>query len=295
MNISAINNYWANLRTQTSYLNNANVQNKSNPSEIASNPANLVFSSVDGDTLELSGSQSNTASIGIYGPPPMNTGNGATSSDPIKSFLDKVANGTATQDDITSMQTVLQQIQQQFAVENTNDNNSGDSTRDSMKSFLDKVASGTATTNDLTSMQSILQKVNSLSGSESVNNNSDNADSDPIKSFLNKVADGTATQADLTNMQSVLTQMKQQSDSEGTYRHHHHHGSESNRTNPTSTSLDTTNLNGSGSDPIKSFLDKVTSGTATNDDLYSMQSILQQMQQQFLNGFTNSNSNTSNT
>jgi hypothetical protein len=42
------------------------------------------------------------------------TGSSGTDRDFIKSFLDKVANGTATAADLENMQSVLQQMQEQF-------------------------------------------------------------------------------------------------------------------------------------------------------------------------------------
>jgi hypothetical protein len=239
MNISSIGSSWS---VYFNYLKTLNT----GTSQASSDEANLqnILYSADGDSLQLSGDARNVMSnYMMYGPPQGpppggEPGAGPGPSPEIKDFLDKVASGTATNDDLKNMQSVLQKMRQQF-------------------------------------------------NSSSVNQDHAHSIDSELKSFLDKVASGTATDDDLKNMQSELQKMQQQFGGRGVHRHHHHHGSESEGTNPNSTSLDTTNVNNSNSD-LKSFLDKVAGGTATNDDLKNMQSILQQMQQQYYNDFTNS-------
>jgi hypothetical protein len=288
MNISSIGSSWS---VYFNYLKTPNT----GTSQASSDGANLqkILYSADGDSLQLSGDARNVMSnYMMYGPPQGpppggEPGAGPGPSPEIKDFLDKVASGTATNDDLKNMQSVLQKMRQQFNSSGVNNEDSNTTTAsDPIKAFLDKVMNGTATDDDLQNMQSVLQTMQKQRSSETAKDDAGSIDSE-LKSFLDKVASGTATDDDLKNMQSELQKMQQQFGGRGVHRHHHHHGSESDGTNPNSTSLDTTNVNNSNSD-LKSFLDKVAGGTATNDDLKNMQSILQQMQQQYYNGFANS-------
>jgi hypothetical protein len=288
MNISSIGNSWS---TISNYLktHQTSTSGTSQSTQNALNLQNLLYSA-DGDSLEISGdAQNQLTSYMMYGPPPPNGANGPGPGpgSEIKDFLDKVANGTATEDDLKDMQSVLQKMRQKSDSSGVSSNTTQDSS-DPIKSFLDKVANGTATVDDLTGMQSILQQAQQQSAVNNVNDDSGSTGSDPIRDFLDKVANGTVTDDDLQNMQSVLQQMRQKSDSHGAHMHRRHNSSESDSTNPSGTSLDTTSTRSAGFD-LKSFLDKVADGTVTDDDLANMQTILNtksifsQMQQQFFN------------
>jgi regulator of sigma D len=286
MNISSVGNQWSIF---TKYLKTHQTNNTAEASQSALNALNLqsLQYSADGDSLEISNdAQNELSNYMMYGPPPPppngagGTGFESGIGSEIKDFLDKVASGTATQDDLDTMQSVLQKMQQQSGTRQVNSNSKGDGT-DPIKSFLDKVAAGTATTEDLTSMQSVLQQVQQSFAPNGEQGNRTGSGSDPIREFLDKVANGTITDDDLKTMQNVLKQMQQQSGSNGAHMHHRHQSSESESTNPNGTSLDTT-YSGSG---IKEFLDKVANGTATDDDLKDMQSLLKQMQQEMYNNF----------
>lgn len=290
MNISSVGNSWS-IFSNYLKIHQATTAATSQSAQNALNLQNLLYSA-DGDSLEISSDAQNAmSSYMMYGPPPPppNGANGPGSE--IKDFLDKVASGTATEDDLKDMQSVLQKMQQKSNSSGLSSNTTQDSS-DPIKSFLDKVASGTATVDDLTSMQGILQQVQQQSTVNNVTNDFARNGSDPIRDFLDKVASGTVTDDDLKNMQSILQQMQQKSGSNGAYMHHRDNGSESDSTNPSGTSLDATSTSDNG---LKDFIDKVANGIATDDDLENMQSILKQMQQQFLSSFGDySNLNTTN-
>ncbi len=156
MNISSINNNWL---LYSNYLNTASTTattstGNSQVSSVSSDLQNTI-SNADGDTFEFSGNTQNVSQNLTYGPPPPPRGPGgpgsdSAESDDIKSFLDKVADGTVTDEDITEMQSILQEAQESFGVNNGSD---------PIKTFMDKVADGTVTDEDITEMQSILQQM----------------------------------------------------------------------------------------------------------------------------------------
>ncbi|HEX2952743.1 MAG TPA: hypothetical protein VHR47_02020, partial [Bacillota bacterium] len=188
-----------------------------------------IISNEYGDTLELSGStQSDASRLMTYGPPRGGNRPQSAENDPVQSFLKKVEEGTVTEDDLANMQSVLQQMQQQQSnVPAPSNDGSG------VKEFLDKVADGSVTTDDLKSMQTQLAQMGQGSMGMAPPPRLDSG-SDNIKTFLDKVANGTVTDDDLKTMQSELKQMQEQSKAIG---------SESDRTNPNRTSLDTSNSN----------------------------------------------------
>lgn len=250
MSISSINPYLSALyaQYQTSRINGTTNQSSD---QSAASSAIQATTSVDGDVFQLSippltagYSAEEAGAYSSQNPPPPPP---PKEDDQIKIFLDKVANGTATEDDLTAMQTYLQNLS------SGSSQTSGSSTEDPIGSFLSIVASGTATAEDLASMQSILQNMQPASRSGQTD--------DPIKAFLDKVASGTATTDDLTAMQTFLQNLQQQT---ATNTHHQRH--------------DNSDTSESG-DQIKIFLDKVASGTATADDLTAMQTFLQNLQQ----------------
>lgn len=121
------------------------------------------------------------------------------------------------------------------------------------KSFLDKVKNGTVTESDLEEAQTALSQTE-LPGS-----------SDPIGSFLQKVKEGTVTESDLNDMQVTLNQAPPPPPPPPP-------GAEK-------ASDDSSSSESSSSDLIKDFLDKVKNGTVTQDDLTTIQTLLNQMQQ----------------
>ena len=258
MSISSIGNNWAlylNLYKTTGTAGNQQVSQDYSQSSV--NSIGGVSASTDGDIFVMNGTQIGS-SYSLYGPPPPPP-SGQTDSfgnDPVKSFLDKVAAGTATTEDLENMTSLLQNFSAGASTATSSATDSQSS--DPIKRFLDKVAAGTATSSDLSSMQEILQNLKAENSAPPPPPLSGQGDSDPIRSFLDKVAAGTATTEDLENMTSLL-----QNFSAGA-------------STATSSATDSQT-----SDPIKSFLDKVAAGTVTSSDLSVMQSILLQLQNQF--------------
>lgn len=71
----------------------------------------------------------------------------------LRSFLDKVKNGTVTAEDLTNLQALLADDDLTFSTQNDSTSNDVDS---SLTAFLNKVKNGTVTTEDLTSLQALL-------------------------------------------------------------------------------------------------------------------------------------------
>ena len=126
-----------------------------------------TLSNSDGDSVQLSSS-------GMAGMPPM-MGNDTTASD-IQSFMNEVANGTATDTDLKNMETELEQAASPTGSSTTSSTGSsttastGSSTgvsnlRADIKSFMNEVANGTATDTDLKNMETELQQAASSTGS----------------------------------------------------------------------------------------------------------------------------------
>lgn len=180
MNISSLNNYGSYFKVATDTTNRINSYRQTATAE-PSQTSSAIYRSSDGDTLELTGNQTDLSTVyHSYGPPPApppnqtNSQSDTTDADSIKAFLDKVANGTATADDLAAIQVVFQEMQQQHANGSYQpfDSSVGESDRTSrtgthldtagtdqaaaIKSFLDKVAAGTATEGDVADMQTML-------------------------------------------------------------------------------------------------------------------------------------------
>lgn len=181
MNVSSI---FSNSSLYSTLLNNNKTQNNiSDDSEdsllsmfIEANEQSLN-SSVDGDTYVSnvsSGSESSSSSFNL------------------KDFLDKVKNGTVTDEDLEEAQEALQNMPQP----------PGRDGSDPIGSFLEKVKSGTITEEDLTDMQTTLGNMPEPPEDQGA---------DPIKALLDKVKNGTVTSTDLAMMQVYLAQ--QNSDS----------------------------------------------------------------------------------
>ena len=72
----------------------------------------------------------------------------------VKSFLDKVKAGTVSDSDLSSMQTALTKLQEQYG----SSSSSLAKPDDEISNFLDKVQSGTVTADDLSSMKTTLSQ-----------------------------------------------------------------------------------------------------------------------------------------
>ena len=165
MNISSINNNW---QLYSTYLNNAGTSTSTSTvsleaSSSVSDTSNIT-SNADGDTFEYSGNTQNVSQNLTYGPPRGPGGPGGPppasgKGDDIKDFLDKVADGTVTEEDISNMQSVLQEAQESFGSNNVNFNGTQNAETDPIKSFLDKVDNGTVTDEDISNMQIVLQQM----------------------------------------------------------------------------------------------------------------------------------------
>jgi ribosomal protein S20 len=77
----------------------------------------------------------------------------------IKSFLDEIKNGTATDVDLQKMQTELQQFSDKQSATDSSQNTSGSDIRADLKSFLDEIKNGTATDADMLKMQTELNQI----------------------------------------------------------------------------------------------------------------------------------------
>ena len=265
MNVSSIGNNSALLAKlmHNAKVTSASGSDSSQLSSIMDTLPGLIGANSDGDTFQMTGATS--ASGSAYN----SSGSSSNSNLDLKSFLDKVANGTVTVSDLENMQSKLQSWKSDHAQSAPPPpppiGNSGD---DPIRNFLDKVSKGTATSSDLQTMQSLLQNMAANRTQGAANSDSSN---DPIKSFLDKIAAGTATTTDLKAMQKVLQQLQQSSASQGHHRHHHHQdNSNADKSGSTGTAMD-----------LKTFLGKVAQGSVTSTDLLTMQTELQKFQQQF--------------
>ena len=254
MSVSSINPYLAALYAQNSAIATSSTSGTSTDKQTSSS------SSVQGtsglDSFELSAPPISFPGYDSSG----NSTDGSNLKADIKAFLAKVKNGTVTQDDIQKLEAELKQAAQasgtQTASSTSSTSSSSSDLRSDVKNFLDKVKDGSVTQSDLQSMQTELKQAAPPSDAAQGAGNSD------FKSFMDKVANGTVTSTDLQKMQTQLQQMQKAG---GAHGHHHHGGGDS------SSSF--------GSD-LSSFMDKVANGTVTDTDLQSMQSELQQQQQQ---------------
>ena len=110
------------------------------------------IANIDGDSFVMSGAGQTRGSL-LTG-----TENDSSALD-LKSFLDKVKNGTITQDDLDAMKEKLNSTQTAGAMAPPPPPPQGaDGTGDQIRSFLDKVAAGTVTDEDLTAMQTWLSQ-----------------------------------------------------------------------------------------------------------------------------------------
>lgn len=219
MNVSSINNstWWYQLNALKKANANDDTTTDGATTATAGNSQNITMNS-DGDTFELSGA---VPPPPPPGPPPANGAQADSStesstnssSDLIREFLDKVASGTVTDDDLASIQSYLQQMQagNTGSVSSTGTSGNHHYRGDALKDFLDKVADGSVTDADLSSMQSLLQQMqqNTVSGTSSASNSNSTASQDPLKIFLEKVAAGSVTKDDLTSIQTFLQQLQQ--------------------------------------------------------------------------------------
>ncbi len=113
MDISSLYQYGS-LYMPTYSASTSSAAQSSSQDDTGSEDFGTIFGSTlsnsDGDTVQLSSS-------GMAGMPPM-MGNDTTASD-LQSFMNEVANGTATATDLQNMETELEQVQQQAALFNS--------------------------------------------------------------------------------------------------------------------------------------------------------------------------------
>jgi hypothetical protein len=201
-----------------------------------------------------------------------------------QSFLDKVKNGTVTDDDLSEMQDAMNTSGQMMMPPPPSIQTSGTGSSEesnAIGSFLDKVKNGTVTSDDLTNMASVLSKVSSSSSADAETvSSTDNDNQATFKSFLDKVKNGTVTDDDLTQMQSLLEEMDANRPSMPPMGMEF--GDESDSTDSVSASgigtvSSTSSSDSTNSLTLESFLDKVKNGTVTDDDLTQMQSLLEEM------------------
>lgn len=159
-----------------------------------------------------------------------------------------------TDNDIAAMQSLLNSNTTQTT--STEDNSLSSNSTDPIGSFLEKVKNGTVTADDLKSMKTTLSQI--PQGPPPGNNNNS---TDPIGSFLDKVKNGTVTADDISAMQSLLNSSDDQTIS----------SADSGTVSSVSSSSSS-----STTDPIGSFLDKVKNGAVTSNDLTSMETFLNQ-------------------
>ena len=139
MNISALNA----LRSILPAYTNSTTQASSTASgQNVSNRRKATFENSDGDTVQLS-------------MPP-----------DIKGFLDKVKDGTVTENDIKEMQAKLVEFEQSAQAQSASNSNAASRQGDGpdIKSFLDKVKAGTVTETDLSNMKDQLAKAEQQGG-----------------------------------------------------------------------------------------------------------------------------------
>ncbi|NPV89147.1 MAG: hypothetical protein HPY50_00030 [Firmicutes bacterium] len=257
MNISSLNLFGNNYSTWLTNLNQGSrsigsSQNGGNGGTFANR-----LTSADGDTFQMSPK----AMMG--GMSSRQSGNGVD----LGSFLEKVKNGTVTDEDIENLKAQLTEAADQ--AESTA--GSGESTevkdlRDSIKELLDKVKDGTVTEDDLSEMKDLLantQASASLAGMPPMGGGPppmgpppSDENREAIGSFLDKVKAGAVTESDLTDLQELLTSMEEASDS---------------------TEETTASQSSSFKDAIESFLDKVKAGTVTKEDLTALKGTLDEM------------------
>ena len=140
MNISSLNTIRSVL---PSYVNSMTQNSSADTVKNLSNRLKATFENSDGDTVQLS-------------MPP-----------DIKGFLDKVKDGTVTEDDIKEMQDKLVEFEKNAQTQLASNSNAVQRPTDGpdIKSFLDKVKAGTVTEADLSNMKEQLAKVDQQNGS----------------------------------------------------------------------------------------------------------------------------------
>jgi hypothetical protein len=139
MNISALNTLRSIL---PSYTNSTTQASSAASGSNIGNRRKATFENSDGDTVQLS-------------MPP-----------DIKGFLDKVRDGTVTDNDIQEMQDKLVEFEQSAQAQLASNSNAASRQGDGpdIKSFLDKVKAGTVTETDLSNMKDQLTKADQQGG-----------------------------------------------------------------------------------------------------------------------------------
>jgi hypothetical protein len=136
MNISALNTIQSIL---PSYVNSSTQAAQSDSTQTEKSRRKAMFENIDGDTAQFS--------IPVD----------------IKGFLDKVKDGTVTDEDVKAMQAKLVEFEKQAQTQLAANANgaSRNSEGPDIKAFLDKVKAGTVTAADLNTMKEALSKADS--------------------------------------------------------------------------------------------------------------------------------------
>ena len=181
-----------------------------------------------------------------------------------KLFMDKVKDGTVTDEDLASMQELMNttDIQSMMPLPPPPDSSEG-----------------------------IAINGNGLVGAGMVDGSSeDNMDASSIMSFLDKVKEGTATEDDLAEMQDLLTEMEEA----GVQMRPPMPPPVMGMSQTSGGSDDENTIWGSGGTDLQaliSFFEKVKEGTVTEDDLTEIQNLLLNQEELYLSEQTDDLSN----
>lgn len=153
MSISSISSsealYWASLaqKANTTAATTVTTDDSTSSKKVTSS----TDSSVTQDSFAELMSMLSAISAMYAGNTQSNTSEDNPDSD-LRSFLDKVKNGTVTTEDLSNMQALLTSS----STSSNQSTKAGNDFDSSLTSFLDKVKKGTVTTDDLTSLQALL-------------------------------------------------------------------------------------------------------------------------------------------
>lgn len=268
MNISSLR-YWNVYNTQQTSTNNTATTPTTDTAAALLGTEDA--SSTAGDTFTYASQFAGLSAYTQYAPPPprpIDETNASRGSE-VRDFLDKVKNGSVTNDDVSNMQSLLQQNSLNTTTTNTNSS-------DLFGSFLNKVASGTVTDSDLTTMQSKLQALGqhkahgghghhglraAAQTSDDSTVSSDDVFNTTLQTFLGKVASGSVTDNDLSSMQTTLQAHQNQGPPPPPP--------------PEQSGTATDSGDNNNADSLKKFLDKVADGSVSSSDLSDMQALLQ--------------------
>lgn len=147
--------------------NNTNA-NRTTTTQATSNSQQVSgITNIDGDSFKLSGA-GNTWRGSLQG-----SDDNSNALD-LKNFLDKVKNGTVTQDDIAALKEKLNSIQETAGAAPPPPPKDDNGLGADIKSFLDKVKNGTVTDDDLKALQSELNQADEQNDTSTTAQNSTN-------------------------------------------------------------------------------------------------------------------------